>query len=144
MSAEPRAARSRALIGLFLFGSTGTLAELLLMEHLDSVTQWLPIAVLGAGVLAAAFLLADRSLARRTWAPLMAVFIATGLVGIGLHLYGNRAFELEVDPASRGMQLLRETLMGATPAIAPGGLAFLGLLGLLAVRPGSSSRSGTP
>jgi hypothetical protein len=68
----------------------------------------------------------------------MALFVANGLLGVGLHYRGNHEFELEMYPTMVGMELVRETLTGATPVLAPGSMALLGLVGLAAVHGFSS------
>ena len=57
--------------------------------------------------------------------------IATGVVGIWLHFAGNRAFEVEMDASQSGWLLAWHSLRGATPALAPGAMVQLGLIGLL-------------
>ena len=61
----------------------------------------------------------------------MALFIASGLVGLWFHCSGNMAFELEMSSTTAGWELLRETLSGAIPALAPALMVHLGLLGLI-------------
>ena len=60
----------------------------------------------------------------------MAAFVIAGVAGVILHYRGNAEFELEMHPAVRGFDLFRDAMMGATPALAPGTMAQLGLLGL--------------
>ena len=60
----------------------------------------------------------------------MALCVVTGAVGILLHYRGNVEFELERDGSIRGLRLFWEAIRGATPALAPGALSQLGLLGL--------------
>jgi hypothetical protein len=58
-------------------------------------------------------------------------FLLVGALGVFLHLRGNVEFALERDPSLSGVRLLWKALRGASPALAPGALAQLGLLGLL-------------
>ena len=60
----------------------------------------------------------------------MAAYLASGLVGLWFHYSGNAEFELEMYPSLSGWSLVREALSGATPALAPGTMIHLGLLGL--------------
>jgi hypothetical protein len=39
-------------------------------------------------------------------------------------------FELEMYPSMRGFELVAKTMTGATPVLAPGTMALLGLIGL--------------
>lgn len=121
----------RLLLGLMLLGMLGLLAELLLLEHYDSVWQWVPLVVLALGfVLALAAWLRPGRGTLRALRALSAVYVAAGALGVYLHLDGNVEFARESDTSLRGLPLLWEALRGATPALAPGALAQLGLLGL--------------
>lgn len=121
----------RVLLALTLLGIVGLTLELVLLEHTESVEQWIPLAVLGAGLAAAvaAGLRPGRATVLLLRAA-MAACILTGVLGLYLHLRGNTEFELEMDPSLRGLGLLWLALRGATPALAPGAMAQLGLLGL--------------
>jgi|TARA_B100001146_G_scaffold130896_1_gene114984 hypothetical protein len=59
-------------------------------------------------------------------------YLLSGVVGLYLHLKANVEFELELRPTMANAELILETLMGAIPALAPGEMVQLGLLGLLA------------
>ncbi len=60
-----------------------------------------------------------------------------GLLGVVLHVRGNAEFQREMDPSLAGPTLWWKTLRAkAPPALAPGVLVQLGLLGLVyAARP---------
>jgi hypothetical protein len=121
----------RLLLGVLLFGMIGLAAELVLLEHVESVWQWVPLAALALGfVSGAALLLRPVPAAVRAFQAMMALFVAAGVLGLYLHLRGNVEFEREMDPGVRGLALVWEALRGATPALAPGTLAHFGLLGL--------------
>ena len=62
---------------------------------------------------------------------LLIFFLLSGAVGLALHYRGNMEFEFEMYPALTGLDLFRETMAGATPALCPGTMLILGLLGLL-------------
>lgn len=121
-----------AIAAVFLFGVAGTVAELLLLEHFEEPIQYAPFAGLVATGAAMAW-----ALARPGRAAVLAVRWATallaliGLVGVVLHLRSNLELELEMDPDLGGVPLLWLALRGATPSLAPGMLAQLGLLGFL-------------
>ena len=122
----------RAMLALVLLGMLGLIAELVLLEHYEDPWQWTPLVLLGVG-LPLALVAARRPGAGvlRAFRILMALYVLAGLVGVVLHLKGNVEFELERNPSIRGLPLAWEVLRGATPALAPGALAQLGLLGLL-------------
>lgn len=127
------AGRMRALLlALVVLGTVGLILELVLLEHMESLLQWIPLGVLAIG-LAASAVLAVKQTARtvRAFQLAMAAFVATALVGLVLHYRGNVAFELEMDSSIAGIDLIWRSLRGATPALAPGAMAQVGLLGLI-------------
>lgn len=122
----------RLLLALFLIGSAGMVLELVFLEHTESLWQWLPLIVLGAGILSGLAVIASpRRATIEPFRVLMAAFLIVGLLGVFLHYQGNVEFALERDPSLRGLPLVWKVLRGATPALAPGTLAELGLLGLV-------------
>ncbi|HEY0151142.1 MAG TPA: hypothetical protein VGB92_04030 [Longimicrobium sp.] len=121
----------RILLAVVLVGIVGLAAELLLLEHYEDVWQWTPLALLAAGLVAGtAVALRPRRGVLLAFRAVMAVYIVAGPLGAYLHLQGNAEFERESDPALTGTALFWESLSGATPALAPGALAQLGLVGL--------------
>ena len=120
------------LHGIVLVGTVGLAVELLLLEHWDSPWQLAPLALLAAALVAS--LAAWRRPGRATLRALrlvMGLCVAAGALGVWLHYDGNAEFERESDPTIHGLALVRAAITGATPALAPGALAQLGLLGLL-------------
>jgi hypothetical protein len=124
----------RFLLVIVMAGITGMSLELLFIGHLEDELQLVPIVLLPAGLIALAWHVSRPSRASaRGVQSLMALFVASGLLGVGLHYRGNYEFELEMYPAMAGVELVRKTLTGATPVLAPGSMALLGLVGLAAV-----------
>lgn len=123
----------RLLLVLVAIGSLGLGAELVLLEHYEEWQQWLPLAGLALGLASLAALVARPGpLTVRAFQVVMGAFVVLGGVGIWLHYAGNMEFELEMAPDLRGTALIWSALRGATPALAPGALAQIGLLGLIA------------
>ena len=121
-----------ALLGIFLFGGVGTAAELLLLEHTEQPWQWAPLVLIAAGVVAVAWHAVARSRGSvRAFQALMVLFGAGGLTGMALHYRGNLEFEREMHPDGTVWELCEGALMGATPALAPGTMILLGLIGLV-------------
>ncbi|HEX8430116.1 MAG TPA: hypothetical protein VF625_02470 [Longimicrobium sp.] len=122
----------RALfLALTLVGMMGLTAELLLLEHFESGWQWVPLVALGLGMAACvALLLRPARGTVRFFQAMMIVFVAAGAVGVFLHYRGNAEFEREMERGLGGVSLFWRALRGATPALAPGAMAHLGLLGL--------------
>ena len=109
-----------------------TATELLLLEHTETWIQLVPLVMLALGLLigVVAYLLPTRVLLHALRFTMIA-FLLAGLAGVYFHYRGNAEFELERRPALAGGELLRRTLQGATPALSPGVMIQLGLLGWL-------------
>jgi hypothetical protein len=120
------------LLALVLLGIIGLEAELALLRHAESFTQWIPHISLFIGlIVTVAIYLAPRRPALRSFQLVMAFYLLVGALGVYLHYRGNVEFALERDPSLGGLELIWKALRGATPALAPGAVAQLGLLGLL-------------
>lgn len=121
----------RIILALFFLSALVLLAELMLLEHTESATQLLPFAGIGAAMLAMAWVrLRPGRASLRVAQGVMVALAVVGLVGLWLHYQANVAFELEMHPSLEGWDLFREAMQGAMPALAPGLLGQLGLLGL--------------
>ena len=121
----------RVLAALFLFGSVGTAAELMLLEHTEDVWQKAPLVLIAVACVVLAVLAVRPSTAGvRLFQLAMVAFIASGVAGLALHYQGNVEFELELQPEASGLHLFWESMKGATPVLAPGTMALLGAIGL--------------
>lgn len=122
----------RALSLLLVAGLLGTALELVLMQHLEDWWQRIPLALIGAALCALAWHGVTRSRASiHAIRAVMVLFLASAAGGIILHTKGNREFALEIKPGLAGGEMVTEMLTGAFPALAPGTMALLGLIGLL-------------
>ena len=122
----------RLLLVLLLVFMAGTAADLLLLEHYDGGWQVVPLVLLAIGVVTAAMALGGRPRGVLALRIVMALFIAAGLVGLGLHYLGNSEFQREMDPTLAGWPLFVKVLTAkAPPALAPASMIHMGLLGLL-------------
>jgi hypothetical protein len=132
-AATTLAAVRALLLGIFLLGAVGTAAELVLLEHYEEFWQISPLVLLGLGVLVAVWHLVRRDrVSVRALQLTMLLLVVSGVVGVVLHFKGNVEFELEMQPSMAGLALVWEALRGATPALAPGTMIQLGLVGLAA------------
>jgi len=112
-------------------GGTGT--ELLLLGHYEELQQWAPLATMAIGLGAALWcLFAPSASSVRFLRFAMGLLVVSALVGLWLHYQSNAEFELEMYPGREGFELFKESLMGAIPALAPGALMQLGLMGWIA------------
>ena len=121
----------RFTLATLMLGMVGIGTELGLIGHVESTQQWIPLVLLALGVVVVAWhSVAPRAVTVRALQGAMLLFVISGGVGVWLHFQGNRAFELEMYPSMTGRELVQKTMTGATPVLAPGSMALLGLIGL--------------
>ena len=123
----------RLLLGLLLFGMAGTSAELVLMDHYEDWRQILPFIAIGLSAVTLLWFGFSRSpAATRLFRVCMLLLMIAGATGAILHYRANMEFQLEMDSTLGGWALMRKVLHAkAPPALAPGNMALLGLLGLI-------------
>lgn len=135
----------RILMAILLLGVGGIIAELLLLGHVEDVYQWIPVALgFVTLVMSAVVALKPGVGSIRLFQVVMLLMILSGLVGAWLHFQVNMEFQLEMDPALTGMNLFRKSILAKTPpALAPGAMMQLGLIGLAYTykHPGTGDRS---
>jgi hypothetical protein len=120
------------VLALVFIGIVGLEIEIALLRHADSFSQSIPHIVLLIGLLATVTVYLRPSAATlRAFQAVMWLFVVIGVLGVFFHLKGNVEFATERDPSLSGFKLIWKVLRGATPALAPGALSQLGLLGLI-------------
>ena len=122
----------RCILLIFVLGTIGLGTELLLLGHFEEWRQQVPLVLLALGlILLAARMLYRGAITLRLFRLTMLAFVLGGMVGLWFHLSANMEFELEMYPTLSGLKLLSKALGGAMPALAPGALVQLGLVGFL-------------
>lgn len=123
----------RLLLGLLVLGMAGTTLELWFMSHYEDWWQLIPFIGMGGSLLALLwFAISRSSVAMGSFRICMLLLMVIGATGTILHYRANMEFQLEMDPTVGGMALLFKVLHAkAPPALAPGNMALLGLLGLI-------------
>lgn len=123
----------RLLLALLTFGLCGTIAELWLIGHHEDWKQLIPLVVMALSLVAlAGFAVSQASTATRLFRICMLTLMLSGATGSVLHYRANMEFQLEMDPTLGGVALLTKVLHAkAPPALAPGNMVLLGLLGLV-------------
>jgi hypothetical protein len=122
----------RILLGLLLLELIGTAVELLFLGHFEDAWQIVPLALIGLTLA----ILVWHGFDRGEWSiqalrVTMILAIASGAIGVGLHYQANAEFQLDIDPSLGGPALWLKVMQAkAPPALAPGIMAHLGLLGL--------------
>lgn len=125
-------AARRILLAILLLGVIGITAELLLLGHDEDLNQVIPFALAGATMAASVAASVRPSFGTvRLFQLVMLLLIASGVLGMYFHFRANLEFQLEMDPALRGLALFRKAILAkAPPALAPGAMTQLGLIGL--------------
>ena len=102
------------------------------MGHDEDVFQWIPLALCAATILLGALVSARPGAgAVRLFQAVMMLLILSAAVGMWLHFRANMEFQLEMDASLKGWELFRKAILAkAPPALAPGAMAQLGLIGL--------------
>jgi hypothetical protein len=121
------------LLAILFVGLVGMGAELLFLGHVEHWTQIIPLVLIAIGLVAIVWhMKAESPSSRRMMRVTMWAFIAGGVLGIGLHYLGSAGFQKELDPSIHGFALFMKVMQSkAPPPLAPGALAYLGLLGLV-------------
>lgn len=122
----------RVLLAILLIGLVGTTTELLLLKHDEDFAQFIPLVLIGIAFAAIAWHEVHRGTASlRLFQITMVLFVAAGFLGMYFHYQANVEFQKEVDPAIAGRELLVKAMTAKTPpALAPGSMSQLGLIGL--------------
>lgn len=122
----------RPLLAVLVFSMGGVLAELYLLDHYDEWRQWVPLVLLTLGMVTGTLegFVANRA-TLRLFQLVMLLFVVSGGVGAYFHMASNVEFARELVPDLGGRELLMEALRGAMPALAPGTMSMLGMIGLI-------------
>lgn len=122
----------RILAGILLLGIGGISVELWLMGHYEALDQAIPLGLAAAGLVALGLaMLRATAMTIRIFQIVMLLFVVSGVVGAWLHFRVNMEFQLEMDASLGGLALLRKAILAKTPpALAPGAMIQLGLIGL--------------
>jgi hypothetical protein len=120
------------LLAILALGLAGTEAELILLKHTEEWWQLVPVILLGVALVVLVwFALSRAPLALRTLEVTMVLFVASGILGTIQHFNANVLDAGESNPSLAGMALYREAMMGSIPALAPGAMVQLGLIGIV-------------
>jgi hypothetical protein len=124
----------RPLILAILFvGLFGMGAELLLLQHTGSVWELIPLVLIGLALATLTWhAIVQHPASVRSVQGVMGLFLIAGVAGIALHYQSSMEFKLETNPALNSWALFWAVMSAKTPpALAPGALIQLGLLGLV-------------
>ena len=125
-------AARRILLTILVLGIAGISLELWLMAHTEDVYQQIPLWLAAAGIVTAIAVAVRPSIAAvRFFQSVMVLFLVSGVVGMVLHFQVNIEFQKEMDAALSGLALYQKAILAKSPpALAPGAMIQLGLIGL--------------
>jgi len=123
----------RVLLLMLVAGMTGVATELLFQDHDEGTTQLIPLALIAAAFVTLAWhKFRPSPAAVRAVQLVMTCLVIAGPLGIYYHYGANAEFQREMDPSVTGLALFWKVMAAKTPpAIAPGSVSHLGLLGLV-------------
>ncbi|HKR01519.1 MAG TPA: hypothetical protein VJT09_12650 [Pyrinomonadaceae bacterium] len=111
----------------------GTVVELWLVGHDETIVQLIPFALCGLGLLiVVAVLLRPRRAVLMPLRACMGLILLGSLFGIYQHIAGNVEFQREVNPNATGREVLMGAVGGGNPLLAPGVLALAAVLAMAA------------
>jgi hypothetical protein len=121
----------QALLAILVLGITGTELELLLLRHTDGFWQLIPVVLNGLVLLALGWFAMSRSAASiRILRGILLLCLISGGVGVVRHYSANLRDAGESNPGTSGRELYKEAIQGSIPALAPGTMVQLALIGL--------------
>ena len=123
----------RLILALLFVGLFGMGAELLLLQHTRSAWELIPLVLMGLALLILTWhVIVQQRASVRGIQAIMGLFLIAGVAGIALHYQSSMEFKLETNPALSGWPLFWAVITAKTPpALAPGAMIQLGLLGLV-------------
>jgi hypothetical protein len=123
---------------LLLFISAGvffmTITELIFLGHWNETIQLLPFILSALGLITPAivyFRPSRGSVIGMRWS--MIVIGTCSFIGLYMHAAGNYGFWVEIQPDATAWELIRGTLAGGNPFLAPGILLLGAAVGLAAI-----------
>ena len=111
-----------------------TVTELTFLSHWSETIQFLPFALCALGLITLGFAYfrpGRGTITAMQWS--MVVIAVCSLIGFYEHMLNNFAFRLEIAANSTTWELIRATLEGANPVLAPGILTLGAVIGLTAI-----------
>lgn len=123
----------RLLLILLTFGILATTADLMLIDHHEDALQYTPLVVNGLALATILWhVLGGGAASVHALRVVMLLFLVAAVLGVTFHYQGNLEFQLEINPERSSWELFKKVMQAkAPPALAPGIMAQLGLLGLI-------------
>ena len=121
----------KVLLATVVISLTGAEIELLLIGHVLPLLQLIPVFLIALALAALIWYAISRNgQSMRVFQGTMVLCIISGVAGVFLHLAFSAATETKKDPTVSGMKLIRLSLTGKAPPLAPAVMIQIGLIGL--------------
>ncbi len=103
-----------------------------MLGHDEDFNQLIPLGLAAATLIAGVLISVKPSVGTvRLFQAVAVLLIVSGALGMYFHFRATSEFQLEMDPALAGWALFRKAILAkAPPALAPGAMTQLGLIGL--------------
>ena len=125
------AAIRKFLLAAVAISLIGTEIELLILAHVTPLLQLLPVFLVALALVSLIwYAVARNGDSLRLFQGTMVACIVSGLLGVVVHLAFSAATETKKDPSLSGLRLIRITLTGQAPPLAPAVMIQIGLVGL--------------
>jgi hypothetical protein len=120
------------VLGVLVLGLIGTVTELILLEHYEQALQFVPLVLIGLGVVVlGSYYARGNTASLRALQIVMGLFVLSGFAGMLAHFNGSMEYQLELNPDMSTWELWEKILHAkAPPLLAPGMMMQMGLLGL--------------
>ena len=120
----------KVILSAFILMVMGTVLELYLLDHYESLSQLILILCTGLISLTVILLIFYRTRwIKNFFKWLLLITALSGIYGFYLHLDANFEFESDMKPTANNWDLFIESLSGALPALAPFSMVVLALIG---------------
>src|SRR5262249_2670988 len=114
--AEPLKTLRQILLVTVVASMIGVEAELFLLGHVKPLLQLIPVLLIGLGLGSLVqFTFSRNPRSMKVFQLTMALCLASGVLGVFLHLAFSTAESKKKDATLQGMKLLRTALTGAAP-----------------------------
>ncbi len=132
LTAKPTVAILRgAILAILVIVLAGTEAELFLLKHVEDNWQLVPVVIIPFTALVLIWHgFSKGTAALRTLQVLMFASLLAGGIGVVQHYRANLIDSAESDPSLSGKALYIKATAGSIPALAPGTMVQIALLGL--------------
>jgi FtsH-binding integral membrane protein len=109
----------------------GAAVELILLNHLTPLLQLIPVMLIALGLGSLLWYgISRNTTSMRIFQGTMFLCVISGFLGIVVHIAFSAADATKKDKTLHGMNLLHAALTGVAPALAPGTMIEIGLVGL--------------